>query len=341
MRTLFQIMKHKLQAGQDLVLATVIASSGSTPRGAGSRMLIGKEGLLGGTIGGGSVEYRSIQIAASILEEKRSIEQSFQLNKEDVSNLGMICGGDVNVFFHFLSHEDPSLVLLSDKAEELFASRQDFWLISDLKQEGSLSLYTKEGMLYPKPSVPDHLFPSLSAHPTRVITDSCDYFAEQIGFSGCVYVFGGGHVSQKLIPALSAVNFRCIVLDDRKEFTDPALFPDAAETILCDFYHLDQSITITEEDFCCVLTRGHAYDTIVQAQLLRTPAAYIGVIGSSHKKAGVFQRLVEEFHIPEKELSRITSPIGLYIKAETPEEIAVSITGQLILTRAERKGLKK
>ena len=181
----------------------------------------------------------------------------------------------------------------------------------------------------------------MSAQPCRYRGDDYDLFSEQIGTSGTVYVFGGGHVSQKLVPILASVDFRCVVLDDRPEFIDPALFPDAVETILCDFNHLDQSISVTDADYCCVMTRGHAYDTIVQAQLLATPACYIGVIGSRAKKAAVFRKLVEEYDVTEQELERITSPVGLEIKAETPAEIAISITGQMIEVRADRKAAAK
>ena len=89
------------------------------------------------------------------------------------------------------------------------------------------------------------------------------------------------------------------------------------------------------------MTRGHSYDTIVQAQLLATPACYIGVIGSRAKKAAVFRKLVEEYDVTEQELERIVSPVGLEIKAETPAEIAISITGQMIEVRADRKAAAK
>lgn len=118
-------------------------------------------------------------------------------------------------------------------------------------------------------------------------------------------------------------------------------FPGAVETILCDFNHLKQYVSITAADYCCVMTRGHSYDTIVQAQLLATPACYIGVIGSRAKKAAVFRRLIEEYNINEQDLNRIISPIGLEIKAETPAEIAISITGQMIQVRADRKATSK
>ena len=106
MRNMLKTIKTRLTAGEDLVLVTVIASSGATPRGAGARMLVGKTGRICGTIGGGAVEYRSEQIAKTVLEEKSSRGHDFTLTRDDVQNLGMICGGACNVFFHYLSAGD-------------------------------------------------------------------------------------------------------------------------------------------------------------------------------------------------------------------------------------------
>jgi len=82
------------------------------------------------------------------------------------------------------------------------------------------------------------------------------------------------------------------------------------------------------------MTRGHKDDTIVQEQILRTPAAYIGVIGSRRKKASVF-RVLKEDGFTDRDLERITTPIGLEIGAETPAEIAISIAAQMIEVRAK------
>ena len=86
MRNMLKTIKYKLEHGEALVLVTVIASSGATPRGAGARMLVGKEGRICGTIGGGAVEYRSEQIAAKVLEKKTSLGHNFTLTKDDVQN---------------------------------------------------------------------------------------------------------------------------------------------------------------------------------------------------------------------------------------------------------------
>ena len=89
MRNMLKTMNKLLTSGEALVLVTVIASSGATPRGAGARMLVGKQGRVCGTIGGGAVEYRSEQIAAKVLAEQTSLGHDFSLTKDDVQNLGI------------------------------------------------------------------------------------------------------------------------------------------------------------------------------------------------------------------------------------------------------------
>ena len=84
------------------------------------------------------------------------------------------------------------------------------------------------------------------------------------------------------------------------------------------------------------MTRGHAFDTVVQAQVLRCHPCYCGVIGSRHKAAGVRKVLQEEYGLTDAELDLVTTPIGLDIQAETPAEIAISIAAQMLQHRANR-----
>ena len=329
MKKLLKIMGERLRAGEDLVLVTVVASSGATPRGAGARMLVGREGRIYGTIGGGSVEYRSEQIAAERLEKRASLEHDFSLTRDDVQNLGMICGGDVKVFFHFIPAGDENAIAVSDEALRRFAAGDSFWLISDLADDGRLSITDRE-------SCDAWLAPGLGAHPQRVRTDGHDVFAEQMNSSGRVYIFGCGHVAQALEPVLSGVGFRCMVMDDRPEFAKRELFPTAEEVKLIDFNNIADSVKITGDDYVCVMTRGHAFDTVVQAQVLPLRPYYVGVIGSRAKAAGVRRQLIESYGISEADCDRVTTPIGLDIKAETPAEIAISVAAQLIAVRAGR-----
>ena len=327
MRQMLQIMKARLLAGEDLVMVTITASSGATPRGAGARMLVGKQGRICGTIGGGAVEYRSEQIAKSVLEEKSSRGHDFTLTRDDVQNLGMICGGACNVFFHYLPSGDPDILALAEEAEARFVRGEDTWLVSDLSGGGRLYLTDRGDTA---------LLPHLTRQPHRVQADGRELYIEQIVTGGRVYVFGGGHVAQELVPVLAHVGFRCVVMDDRPEFADKALFPGAELVIPGDFRRISDFVTIGSEDYVCVMTRGHAGDTIVQAQVLKCRPCYCGVIGSRHKAAGVRKVLKEEYGLTEEELSGVTTPIGISIQAETPAEIAISIAAQLIAHRAER-----
>lgn len=181
MRTLFQIIQQEFQKENDLVLASIVTSSGSTPRGAGSRMLVGKKGRVAGTIGGGSVEYRAELMALDILEKKESCEHEFRLNRKDVENIGMICGGDVTVFFQYLDHNDPIIMELAVTAETLYKERKDFWLICDLHATSGMSLYSASYGLTGNADVPSSILSSLSARPCRHRSETCDLFTEQIG----------------------------------------------------------------------------------------------------------------------------------------------------------------
>lgn len=334
MKQILKAMECRLLAGEALVLVTVTASSGATPRGAGARMLVGKNGRICGTIGGGAVEYRSEQIALQVLEKKVSGQQDFSLTREDVQNLGMICGGDVNVFFHYISEGNPETLALVMEAQRMFETGEALWLISDISSGGELSLYTKTGGVFGK-NVPDWVLSQLPRQPKLLQQGTESYCVEQIHGSGRVYIFGCGHVSQELEPVLTHVGFRCVVMDDREEFARRELFPTAEEVKLVDFRNIADFVTIGEEDYVCIMTRGHAFDTVIQAQVLKCKPCYVGVIGSRKKAAGVRQVLKTEYGLSEQELDLVTTPIGIEIAAETPAEIAISIAGQMIQVRAQ------
>lgn len=333
MKDMLKAIESHLLADHALVLVTVTASSGATPRGAGARMLVGKEGRICGTIGGGAVEYRSEQIALQVLERKVSGQQDFSLTREDVQNLGMICGGDVNVFFHYIPQGEPETLALVQQAQALFETGEALWLISDITSGGALSLYTKKQGVFGK-AVPQWVLRQLPRQPKLLQLEGRSYCVEQINGAGRVYIFGCGHVSQELEPVLSHVGFRCVVMDDRPEFAKRELFPTAEEVKVVDFGRISDFVTIGAEDYVCIMTRGHAFDTVIQAQVLQASPCYVGVIGSRKKAAGVRQVLKSQYGLTDEQLDRVTTPIGIEISAETPAEIAISIAGQMIQVRA-------
>jgi xanthine dehydrogenase accessory factor len=158
-------------------------------------------------------------------------------------------------------------------------------------------------------------------------------FVEPFISDPVLYVFGGGHVSSRIVPLASHVGFPTVVIDDRPEFADRLKFPNAKEVRLLEFEHVMENLPVDSSSFLVIVTRGHLHDKHVLAQALRTDARYIGMIGSRRKRNIIYEKLLEE-GFTKDDLSRVHSPIGLDIGAETPEEIAVSIVSELILKRA-------
>ncbi len=236
MQKMLQILKNHLEQGQDLVLVTVIAASGATPRGAGARMLVDSEGRLYGTIGGGAVEYRFLQIAGKVLEEKSSYGHDFSLTKDDVQNLGMICGGAVTVYFHYIPAGDPGTIALAQEAEGRFSLDQDLWLVSDIAAGGALSLADRSNPA---------LAPHLTRHSHRIQENGKDLYIEQIHSAGKVYIFGGGHVAQELVPVLAHVvidigDSKSTVVEDMDSLTEQTGIP---------FVHVDATVATAPEAY--------------------------------------------------------------------------------------------
>ena len=331
MKKLFDALQEVLSRGEDAVLVTIVASSGSAPRGTGARMLVTARGRIFGTIGGGAVEYKGEQLAAEILRTKRSRQENFRLFKNDVADLGMVCGGAVDVYFRFIPGGDEAILALISQCAGIFETLEPSWLITELT-EGGLSVYgTKHGLL--GDGVPETVIAALGNRQAQIEAEGRVYFCEKLLQPGKVYIFGGGHIAQALAPALIAADFPCVVLDDRPDFLDPARF-GGAETRRIDPEDISDVIAdLGENDYVCVMTRGHKDDMNIQRQVMRSPVRYIGVIGSAKKQRTVKEQILA-LGYAEAEFDKVVSPIGLDIGAETPAELAVSIAAQLIMVRA-------
>lgn len=337
MEKIFFALRELSASGKNAVLVSVIASSGSTPRGTGAKMLVLEDGSIRGTIGGGAVEHRSIELAQQLHQTKQSVLRGFDLSNADKCDLGMICGGKATVYFQYLAAEDPQLSEMLSYEQTLRSQETDAWLITAIT-EGDCSrigIYA-EGSLHFLPGVDEaQIRPHLGAR-SALVSGEATLYIEPLVQSGRVYVFGGGHVAQALVPILSGVGFRCVVFDDRARFTSEEVFPDAARRITGDFSRITNYLTITEQDCVVIMTRGHEADYTVLEQALDTPAYYIGLIGSCSKMAATRKKLSEE-GFGQEDFERIHNPIGLPILAETPAEIAISVAGEMILARAQRR----
>ena len=350
MKKLLDSIVESLKKNQPVVLVSVIASSGSTPRGAGAMMAVfplnkadsattgmsaGEPATLStGTIGGGAVEYEAIRQATLMFDTKHSRISSYSLDRSDVADLGMICGGDVTVFYEYLDPADVRTLELYEYIRAAFSKDENVWLVRMFKNNAPVetAVFDSGGLRFADLIKETDIKPLLGNSP-ELSGGNPQYYTEPIVRAGRVYVFGGGHVSQELVPLLSHVGFSVVVYEDRENFAKEELFPDASEIVLNDFLRISDKVTVGAPDYVVVMTRGHQNDYDVLEQMLRTPARYVGCIGSASKLDATKRRLIEA-GVSEAAFDKLYSPIGLKIKAETPAEIAVSVAAEMILFRA-------
>lgn len=161
-----------------------------------------------------------------------------------------------------------------------------------------------------------------------------DSFIADFDKKTTAFIFGAGHVGQALEPVLRYVNFVTKIIDDRPDFANRERFPEADEVLVIDsFLDAYQGMETDENSYIVIVTRGHSGDYDVLKQSLRKTTAYIGMIGSKNKVAEVY-RMLREDGFSQEDLDRVYSPVGISIFAETPEEIAISIAGEMIKVRA-------
>lgn len=330
MQAIFAKLLDEMEKHRDTVLVTIVSDQGSAPRGAGSQMLVGAHGHILGTIGGGAVEKKSEELALALLKEKRSDLHQFHLHSNTKEDIGMICGGDVTVLLQYIPWDDAVWNALAGKLLELLGKRKRGWLIQRL-DGGVPALLDEEGnVLVGEWGKGAGSLPKAG----NVLTQ--EHFSMPVPVGERAIIFGGGHCALALTPVLKSVGFRVTVMDCRPEFADPKRFPEAEQVICGDYRRIKDYITLTDQDYVVIMTNGHRHDFEVQEQVLRGPYAYVGVIGSRSKAASVNQRL-QEAGVPPESIQKVHCPIGLPIKAATPEEIAVSIAGEMICERALRR----
>lgn len=321
---LLNTMLSRLDAGEPAVLCSILADSGSSPRGAGAKMAVLKDGTTCGTIGGGAVELLAAKQALDALERGTSSLCAFDLSPNQVNDIGMICGGAVTVYFQYFDPQDKPAADTLRKWLDALENEKAAWLYLALDDSR-----VQEFEIF---SAPPADKTGLFGAKAKFTGSSPMYYTEPVSRPGRVWIFGGGHVGAALVPVLSALDFRVCVFDNRLDFAVQERFPEA-KAVVCGDYR-DLGIHLTRDDFAVIMTPGHQADFAVLSQVLRSDAAYIGCIGSAKKNAKVAEKLRED-GFSDADIARIHAPIGLDILAETPAEIAVSIAAELIRCRKE------
>ena len=339
MRKWVDAIHEILSRKQPLVMALILSQEGSTPRAAGTRMLIAADGSLEGTIGGGRIEAAVIETARDMLGKPGAAILSFDLTSEIADAMDMICGGKLEILIDSIAPDEANRLFFSNLLQML-DHRQKGLMVTELLESDDLQvrrsvLFQDGGEIADsdlKKAI-DSIQKKLRA-PALTQSGNRRLFIEPVSAAGTVYFFGAGHVSLQTAILAKRVGFDTVVLDDRIEFANAGRFSDADEVrVLSSFEQAFAGLEIHPDSYIVILTRGHLHDKTVLQQALHTPAGYIGMIGSRKKRDAIYRALENE-GFAAADLKKVQCPIGLSIGAQTPEEIAVSIMAELILARS-------
>jgi xanthine dehydrogenase accessory factor len=347
MKVLFREMAKLLHNGDSFVVATLFDKTGSAPRTAGAKMLVRPDGSITGTIGGGRLEANATELAREAMASRRTTIQAFDLSGKDVAEMDMICGGKGEILIDFIDAADESNRAVCRAASEILENKEKAWLVTAFGKDlasRQQCLVRRDGTLVGRLDADPAFLAKLTAGPAKIsihaeALDGPRFLVEPIRRAGTAYIFGAGHVSQRIAPLCETVGFRTVVLDDRPEYASCERFPQPTELVVLKVFDPLPELPVDEDSYLVIVTRGHLHDRTVLEQALRTKAGYIGMIGSKRKRDAVYQALLEQGYRRE-DLARVCSPIGVEILAETPEEIAVSIVGEMIKVRAEREAAR-
>jgi xanthine dehydrogenase accessory factor len=301
------------RAGQKAALATVAETRGSTPVPAGEKMLVGPEGRLVGTVGGGCVEAEVITAALASQQDGIPRLLTHHLNADLAGDLGLSCGGTVEIFVEPVL-ATPTYLAVLDLAADTAAGIVRTATVWDGGAVKTFEAGRRTGAPAASLSVDRRTVTELLSAPPRIV------------------VFGAGHVGAAIARAAAAAGFRVVVVDDRPEFADPARLGDDTTVICAGVDEALATVALTATDAVVIATRGHRHDAVILAKVAASPADYVGLLGSKRKKAVITKALVAA-GLPKPALERVKVPVGLAIGAVTAEEIAVSVVAELVAWR--------
>jgi xanthine dehydrogenase accessory factor len=314
-----------LAEGDPVVLATVVSTWGSAPRGVGSYMAVREDGLFAGSVSGGCIEAGVVQAAQDLDQDRQVAVMDFAVDDDTARRAGLPCGGNVVVALF-----RPDLAMLARLAQRR-AERHAAALVVDL-ETGRQTLVDGDGNHGALPLTPE----MLSDIAARLRSGASGLPAEnlfaRVHEPGTVLVVVGAvHVTQSLVAMAELVGLKVVVIDPRRSFATAERFPGATlisrqpEEALADLVLDSRTAIVT-------LAHVASLDDATLIRGLASEAFYVGALGSRRTHAKRLQRLAG-LGVPPEALTRIHAPVGLDIGAANPPEIAVSVLAQVIAAR--------
>jgi xanthine dehydrogenase accessory factor len=344
-KDIYRAIVEQCQRNAGFALATVLQATGSTPCKVGAKAIIDATGAILGTVGGGAVEAQTQRSAVEAIGLGRPLVFDFHLEGEAASKQNPICGGVMRVLIDPCAAGHLSAYRAASQARQ---QRKRGVLLTTIRGQNRPEVavrFLAEGAVPPEIAFPDAesvgsvlrreetaIFIAESSHEEQRL----EALAEPLVPDPLLVIAGGGHIGQALAAQACLLGFDILVIDDRREFTSPELFPEDVNTRCGRIAEELDRLAVGGDTYIVIVTRGHLGDAEALAACLHKPAAYIGMIGSRRKVALMRKEFIESGRAAAAEFDRVYAPIGLDIGAATVPEIAASIVAQLIAVRRKK-----
>jgi xanthine dehydrogenase accessory factor len=340
MNSIFAEAAALCRAGTPFVWASIISQDGSTPRGAGSRMLV-LEGSIVGTIGGGGMEAGVMSMARnSVLKDGKPRIMHYDMSGTEAATAGLICGGVCDVLLAYMEPQYADVLEAAAQAESDGTPAWIFYILDEREDSElpfQLCLNVGGERLVGSFRGNQNFVRQMLLNPIRVaihgdMADGMRFIAQDVGSAPRMYLFGAGHVSCEVAKIAVNCGFHVTAIDDRADFCNTDRFPGCSCVVIDSFERMPD-FPVDGASYVVIMTRGHSYDKEVLRWALGKKPSYLGMIGSKSKRDTLYRKLHEEEGFPMEQLQAVCCPIGLSISAETPEEIAVSVMAEVIRHR--------
>ncbi|MFD5751532.1 XdhC family protein [Streptomyces sp. NPDC127033] len=347
-----------LKEGRDVAVATVVAVGGSAPRGPGAALAVDSAGTVIGSVSGGCVEGAVYDLCEQALRDGGSVLERFGYSDEDAFAVGLTCGGVLDVLITPLTSDTPARALLRS-ALDLAAAGEAVALARVVRGPAGLlggALLVRAGGAWEGGLGGGAELDRTAAAEARTALDMGRTGTVELTEDGArcpggltlliesslppprMIVFGAVDFAAALVGAGKFLGYHVTVCDARPVFATRARFPGADEIVVDWPHRYLRGARTDARTVLCVLTHDAKFDIPLLEVALRTPAAFVGAMGSRRTHLDRDRRL-REAGLNETELARLRSPIGLDLGGRTPEETALSIAAEIVAARRGGTGV--
>jgi xanthine dehydrogenase accessory factor len=314
----WKLIVQSLQQNIAVMLLYVLESQGSSPGRQGFFMAVNTNGDMAGSIGGGIMEHKFVEMTRERLREQGNKAQEVRKQVHDKSaatnQSGMICSGEQTILLYPFKKEDVGTI------EQIIISLE--------KNRNGTLILSPVGIEFEN-TVPaknfDYAFES----------EENWLYKEKTGYKNKLFIIGGGHCALAFSKLMRGMDFYITLYEERQELNTVVQNEFAHEiNIVDDYTALSNLIPSGPGQYVVIMSFGYRSDDIALRALLNKQFNYLGVLGSKTKMDKLFTAYRKD-EIKEELLQRIHTPIGLEINSQTPEEIAVSIAAEIIRVKNE------